>query len=373
MAAAPHPHNEAERLDALRSYEVLDTVCELAFDNIVELAALLTSSPIALVSLIDSDRQWFKARFGLDATETPRDVSFCAHAILTPSEPFIVEDALEDPRFATNPLVTGDLAIRFCAGIPLVNEEGAALGTLCVIDRQPRQMGTDQRRMLSQLAGTVVTTLELRRAMSTVHQFALRDFLTGLPNRPAMLDALGKAIARQERHGESFSLLYFDLDGFKTVNDRLGHAAGDAVLRETAVAMRQVTRGEDLAARLGGDEFALLISSGGEHAATLAERFRHEVETRMQAHGWAVTCSIGAATFSGAPGSVEEALAKADSLMYRAKAAGKNRVASAEFRSNAPGLPLVEASAAQPSRGRPRLTAAQIVSGRVRAPVAASV
>ena len=373
MAAAPLPENEAGRLASLQSYAVLDTVCETAFDNIVELAAMMTASPIALVSLIDSDRQWFKARFGLRANQTPREVSFCAHAILTPGKPLIVEDARDDPRFAANPLVTGELGIRFYAGIPLVNGEGAALGTLCVIDREPRTMDAGQRRMLAQLAETVMTTLELRRAMSQVQRFAMQDFLTGLPNRPAMVDALSKAIARQDRHGEPFSLLYFDLDGFKLVNDNLGHTSGDAVLREVAGALRQVTREEDTAARLGGDEFALLIAGDGCHAATVAERFRHEVHTRMETRGWGVTASIGAASFDTVPVSVEEAIAKADGLMYRAKAAGKNRVAAATFTRFAQGLAFVEAGAAskRPLRSHARLPASRLAAGRASAALAA--
>jgi GAF domain-containing protein len=134
MPPAPLPNNERERLAALRSYEVLDTACENAFDSLAKVAAQITGCPLAAVSLVDANRQWFKGRYGLKISETPRDHAFCAHAILS-QEPLIVPDATRDPRFADSPLVTKDPGIQFYAGIPLVNQEGFALGALCVNDR----------------------------------------------------------------------------------------------------------------------------------------------------------------------------------------------------------------------------------------------
>jgi GAF domain-containing protein len=211
----PFPPNESERLAALQSYEVLDTTCEAAFDNIAKMAAQLTGCPISLVSLIDSDRQWFKAKIGLDTSQTPREHAFCGHAIDTPSEPFIIPDALQDERFANNPLVQGGPGIRFYAGVPLVNSEGAALGTLCVLDQRPRELTDEQTQTLQRLAEAVMTTLELRRAMITVRRMALLDYLTGIANRPALMSALEAAIARQARQAAPFVLVYLDLNGFK--------------------------------------------------------------------------------------------------------------------------------------------------------------
>jgi GAF domain-containing protein len=133
MPPAPLPSNERERLAALHSYEVLDTACEGAFDNLAKLAAQITVCPIAAVSLIDAGRQWFKARHGLEISETPRDYAFCAYTILS-SAPLIVPDTACDPRFADNPFVTDAPNVRFYTGIPLVNQDNLALGTLCVID-----------------------------------------------------------------------------------------------------------------------------------------------------------------------------------------------------------------------------------------------
>jgi diguanylate cyclase (GGDEF)-like protein/PAS domain S-box-containing protein len=159
---APLPRNEAERLAALRRYEILDTLPEQVFDDLTLLAAQICEAPIAVVSLIDEDRQWFKSKIGLTVEETSRDIAFCAHAIHDP-EPFIVHDALEDERFADNPLVTSDPHIRFYAGAPLITSEGHALGTLCVIDRVPRELDAEQVEALRALSRQVTMQIEVRR------------------------------------------------------------------------------------------------------------------------------------------------------------------------------------------------------------------
>jgi GAF domain-containing protein len=194
MSPAAIPPDEKERLEALYGYDVLDTPPECAFDDIARLAALICGTPISLISLIDRDRQWFKARVGLEPHETPRDVAFCAHAILS-DQILIVSDATRDERFAENPLVKGDPQIRFYAGAPLVTPAGRSLGTLCVIDQEPRTLSRQQIDALEALSRQTVAQLELRRQVGEQRHLldeqqraeaVLRDrFAEHLGERPA--------------------------------------------------------------------------------------------------------------------------------------------------------------------------------------------
>jgi signal transduction histidine kinase len=173
MIIAPLPANETERLAALRALEILDTPPEREYDDVTLLASQICGTPIALISLIDEHRQWFKSRVGLEASETPRDMAFCAHAILpNPGQAMVVGDALEDIRFADNPLVTDDPRIRFYAGAPLMAPGNCMLGTLCVIDRKPRRLDAGQIAALEALARQVTTRLELHAAQKSL---ALRN------------------------------------------------------------------------------------------------------------------------------------------------------------------------------------------------------
>ena len=162
MKIAQLPEDETSRLASLYGYDILDSDREGVFDELTELAADICDAPIALISLVDESRQWFKSRVGLDARQTSRDVAFCSHAILQPGV-FVVPDTLQDERFADNPLVTGPPHIRFYAGAPLFNEDGHGLGTLCIIDREPREITPKQQKALSVLRTHVLKLLEMRR------------------------------------------------------------------------------------------------------------------------------------------------------------------------------------------------------------------
>ncbi len=162
---APHPSNEKKRLEALKSYEILDTDPEADYDDFAKIAAYICKAPIALISLIDERRQWFKARVGLDVPETDRKLAFCAHTILD-TNPMVVPDATKDERFAKNDLVTGDPRIRFYAGAPLTTREGHNLGTICVIDQTTRDLEKEQLEALQRLSRQVVNLMEYRRVTS---------------------------------------------------------------------------------------------------------------------------------------------------------------------------------------------------------------
>ncbi len=358
MQIAPPPPDEARRLAELRAYDVLDTLPEQAYDDITYLAAQICDVPIALVSLVDAERQWFKSRVGIDTIETSRDVAFCAHAIHAPGELLVVPDATADARFSGNPLVVEDPSIRFYAGAPLVTEQGSALGTLCVIDLAPRELDEGQAEALRALSRQVMAQLELRRAVADLeeamaerrrYEHQLRDYqrtleehlataaeqsvtdeLTGLKNRRALLGKLGEEVGRSHRYGGPISLAMIDVDEFKPLNDAYGHPAGDAVLEQVARVLTENSRATDFVARYGGEEFAVVLTNTDrEGARVLAERFRQAVEGA----DWArrgVTVSVGVATMTGAEAGAASLVALADEALYRAKESGRNRVVEAD-------------------------------------------
>lgn len=311
MPAAPAPPNESERIRSLRALEVLDTPAEERFDRLTRLARRLFDVPIAAVSLVDTDRQWFKSEVGLDMEETPREQSFCAHAILDENV-MIVPDATRDPRFEDNPLVREAPGIRFYAGAPVRAPDGSALGTLCVIGHEPREFDPDDATALRDLADMVEQELK-------AFTLATMDDLTGLTNRRGFHALAGQSLAVARRTERPLTLLLVDLDNFKEINDTLGHAAGDAALRTFADCLLQSFRESDVVARLGGDEFCVLMSGSTEGDA---ERPLEELERRLaEAEGGErIAFSVGAATFDPeVHASVADLAEEADRRMYEDK------------------------------------------------------
>lgn len=184
MQIAPLPADEQNRLRALKEYQILDTMPEAEFEDIVQMASEICGTPISLVSLVDADRQWFKSKVGIDVSESGRDTSFCSHAIVSNDAVFVVPDATKDARFNDNPLVTGAPHIVFYAGVPLINPQGYALGTLCVSDTQPRQLSERQLKTLQSLARLVVSQMEQRKTIAALrqHQDELKNAYADLDN-----------------------------------------------------------------------------------------------------------------------------------------------------------------------------------------------
>ncbi|MBT8147142.1 MAG: SpoIIE family protein phosphatase [Gammaproteobacteria bacterium] len=275
MSAPPLPEAETERLEALRAYEVLDTLPEQAYDDITYLAAQICETPIALVSLVDEQRQWFKSKLGLEVSETPRNLAFCAHAILEPESLLIVEDASKDKRFADNPLVTSEPAIRFYAGVPLVTSTGHALGTLCVIDRKARQLSDAQQETLRALSRQVIAHLELRRSVAELRQLV------------RILEGQASVIQRDLQRAEIIqrSLLPQEVPALEDFNlhtlYRPGHTVGGDLYDVVSIA----------------DRYLVLVvadaSGHGVSAAMLSVLFKQHL--RLQDHATGIPDSPGRA------------------------------------------------------------------------------
>lgn len=265
MLPPPVPADEAQRISTLHGLNILDTMPEERFDRITRLAQRIFQTETALISLVDTNRQWFKARCGLDATETGRDISFCGHAILSPGV-MVIEDARQDSRFFDNPLVTGAPFIRFYAGQPLSAPNETRLGTLCLLDPAPRTFSEHDKQSLRDLASIVED--ELRSSM-----LVNGDALTGLANRRGFSAAATRLLARHQQA----ALLYLDLDGFKAINDTFGHKVGDDALRLFARVLQASCGPEDIPARMGGDEFCVLTVGPAAHCQAMVARIRRQL------------------------------------------------------------------------------------------------
>lgn len=456
MPIYPLPEQEAERLARLRRYEILDSLPEETYQRIIRLAAQMLDMPVAVISLVEGERQWFKARLGAERNEIPRELSFCAHAICQ-ADVFVIEDATKDERFSQNPFVTSGAKIRFYAGAPLRTNDGLNMGTLAVIDSKPRTMSEKDKQSLADFAAMVMDALEtrliidraeraerrfidameslpngfvlydkddrlvicnkryreiysesapyivpgatfeeiirkgvengqyldavgreeafiaerlhkhqnpgdpieqhlpgdrwlsvqerrtsegglvgfridittLKRQERELARLAWTDGLTGALNRHRFMELAGKESDRARRHGNEMSLLLLDADHFKQINDKYGHAAGDAVLKGLVDRWTTSLRSHDLIGRIGGEEFSILLPEVDLHDATrTADRLRREIAElpfAFEGHLLRATVSIGVATLA-AGDDLPALMRRADLALYRAKEAGRDGV-----------------------------------------------
>ena len=308
------PKNEKKRLEALESLNILDTTPEERFDRFTRLAKKIFDTPIALVSLIDQKRQWFKSSFGLAVLETSKDISFCGHAILN-DDIFIVNDTFEDDRFKDNPLVLENPHIRFYAGVPLFYNKDIKLGTLCIIDTKPRDFTKEDLEPLRDLA-----ILAQQEIISS--QLIISDELTGITNRRGFNLLAQKALNISYREKKPSVLVFFDLDKFKDINDSFGHTEGDNVLKIFSKNMESTFRESDIFARIGGDEFIVLLSNINYHDANmLINRFKKSFDKiNKSKQEYQITFSFGILEINLEENlNLEELTKKVDKLMYENK------------------------------------------------------
>lgn len=325
----PTSRDEPGRLAALAALGVLDTEPEEPFDDVVRLAAALCDTPIAMINFVDADRQWGKALIGLESSEAPRSASFCARIIASDADVLVVPDTLLDPEWALNPQVVGEPGLRFYAGASIVTHDGYAVGSVCVADRRAREIAPEAIEHLRILARQTATHLELRRrsvllalANAELHGLAVRDPLTGLANRTLLGEQLGQQLEAQRRTGAPLAVTFGDLDGFKAINDRLGHEAGDEILVTVARRLTAAARSSDVVARYGGDEFVVIhpaVASLGA-AERVASRLVRAVAEPVVIDGGTVTTELSAGVALALDGDdVAGLLARADLAMYAEK------------------------------------------------------
>lgn len=315
-------NDEAGRLAALKRYKILDTPPEVEFEDIIALVKTVLNAPAVAVSLIDTDRQWFKAIAGLEVSETPRSIAFCDHTIRD-NKAMQVNDATRDPRFAENPMVTGEPGVRCYLGVPLQSPDGYNVGSLCIIGTEPREFTQEDIAVLHSFGNLIMSQMELRL-------ISQRDGLTGTLTRSAFDKKLRTAFENTEK--KPMTLLLLDIDFFKSINDAFGHQAGDAALKAVAESLHDNLRATDFIGRYGGEEFAILLRDiVGADAVILTERLRKQVSQLAVAEvdNKQITISIGLAPYTETLPTIEEWLGRADKALYDAKAAGRNQVIAA--------------------------------------------
>ncbi|GAB4216075.1 MAG: sensor domain-containing diguanylate cyclase [Synechococcales cyanobacterium] len=331
------PKNENQRFAALQKLNILDTPLEERFERITRMVCRSLKVPIAAISLVDESRQWFKSIQGLNISETPRQVAFCAHAILNDGL-LLVSDATQDQRFSDNPLVTHEPFIRFYAGYPLTLGQDIRVGTLCAIDCVPRELSTEDQEILYDLSKMVESELsaialsqaqiELIQELGKLEREIMLDCLTRLWNRLGIETLLQREWDHAIRKGTPVTIVMFDFDNFKKINDTHGHLVGDEVLQGGSRLVLSILRSYDAIGRWGGDEFMLILpDTNREQASMVLERIQetiahHSVMTTIGP--LTISLSMGAVSvMANAQETIEFWVGKADSELVKVKCSGK--------------------------------------------------
>ncbi|EKP0299052.1 sensor domain-containing diguanylate cyclase [Aeromonas veronii] len=303
------------RLDALRRLQALDSPTEERFIRITRMARSIFDVPIALISFEDNEHGWAKPCYGLNMHESLPNISFCRNGFLNQNM-LVIEDATQDSRYADNPMVIGEPYIRFYAGHSLVITNGLHIGSLCIIDRKPRVFSEKERVLFTDLARTVESEL---RAV----QMATIDELTGITNRRGFILLAERYLQHAFRAKRCLSLLFIDLNHFKSINDRFGHDVGDDALCQAANLINMIFRNADICARLGGDEYVVLLpETSSENFQSIKERVYKSFEefNRYSGKEYSLSCSIGIVCYdSKSPPDLSLLLRSADEAMYHSK------------------------------------------------------
>jgi len=309
------PEHEKQRLAALYSYDLLDTVAEEAFDRITNIARTALDLPISLITLVDKDRQWFKSKQGTQVAETPRSYSFCSYAI-EGNGPMIVEDLRKDQRFAKNPFVDSDPNLRFYCGVPLRTKDNFNLGTLCVLGLKPRRMNPDQMSILIDLARLAIDEIELRNIVDF-------DHVTGALMPRLICRAGDKCIAKAALTKKPVSVIVFEVDHFQNMLEVYGPEGYDGFLKAVIETCKSRFDPDIAFGRLSGDKFVVLLPGvASDVAYTMAKKIQSAFESLSYLHDNQTikgTCALGFATYEGGPEKFAALCARAEVALHQAR------------------------------------------------------
>jgi diguanylate cyclase (GGDEF)-like protein len=316
MTVKTTQRDEESRLAELRSIGILDTQAEERYDRFTRLAKRAFNVPFAMLSLVDEKREWFKSRQGMEETELPREGSFSTEAIKQ-DKVMVIQDATRDPRFSK---LARESGIKFYAGCPIKTHRNYRIGTLCIADTTPRNFTPEDHACLQDLARLIEEEI-------AVQSIANIDDLTSLFNRRGFLGIGQHTISVCKRMRRPATMMYFDLDGFKEVNDQYGHAEGDRALKNISTLLLSAFRNSDVVARVGGDEFCVLLTgTDTAHIERPLENLAASVELQNNATPYDIAYSVGVVEYDDGHESISDLMEEADTQMYDDKRTRKSQI-----------------------------------------------